>query len=535
MAANWDEAKYIINKILSGVKLEQVTGIPPRNMTNFSVSDGDQKIKIKAGVPDNTVIDGQLICTCAGVRIMRKASSAPIGPEDGTLVLDLKAGNVADLVDTGLVNGVTYYYAFYPYSDHGVYNYNMFNVLHATPSSIRYWAFNQNFADKNPATTITYPAGFSNSNFAKMLTNEGTGTATYGDWEDFLKKTLKNYPAMVKKSGEIDYLLNPADYTKKKEGGAGSDYNNLDYNGGAFAWLNRIYMLETYSGNKESREVQFTNGPSDGFTPVGFYDGENNVLEGIWLPMGYMDSSGRTLIAGTTLSGSKNIDQERVLIENFSPRARFLGGPILNVLRDLEYMLFKSTDIQLQAGYGRCNAGSHNIVANAVVPNGAVEGWKGTNISSTEAQLNKYFHSQVLGSYQKWIKDPYTLLFNGVLKMSPNYHYNTDGNGYINAGVTLQTSSDWWYASHLIPLSDPRLGSIAKQENTGSTITGLCDGGPYVNATGTRIALMLGNSGAGFLAGPGIIGLSNFLSDTYESNGVGVILLPPAGYAPQIV
>lgn len=532
MAANWDEAKYIINKILSGVKLEQVTGIPPRNMTNFSLTAGYQEIKIKAGVPDNTVIDGQLICTCAGVRIIRKTSSAPIGPEDGTLVLDLKAGNVADIVDTGLVNGVTYYYAFYPYSDHGVYNYNISNVLHASPSSIRYWAFNQNFADKNPATTITYPTGFTNSNFEKMLTNEGTGIATYGGWEDFLKETLKNYPAMVKKTGEIDYLLNPADYTKKKEDDTKSDYNNLNYNGGAFAWLNRIYMLENYSGNKESREVQFADGPADGFTPVGFYDGENNVLEGIWLPMGYMDASGRTLIAGTTPLASKNCDQQKALVDGFSPRARFLGGPIMNVLRDLEYMLFKSTNIQLQAGHGRCSAGVNDVVANAVVANGAVEGWKGTN---AKTQMNKYFHSQVLGSYQQWIRDPYTIAFGGVEKMSPNYNYNLAGDGYINAGITLSTNIDWTYASHLIPLADPKLGSQPKQENTGSTNTGICDGGPFGDATITGVAARLGDSSSGLNGGPAALIMNHKASTATWQFGVGVILLPPVGYAPQIL
>lgn len=528
--ANWDEAKYIINKILSGVKLGQVTGIPPRNMMNFSVSAGNQQVKIKAGVPDNTIIDGQLLCTCAGVRIMRKTSSAPIGPEDGTLVLDLKAGNMADLEDTGLVNGVTYYYAFYPYSDHGVYNYNMFNVLHATPSPIKYWAFDQNFADKNPSTTITYPTGFTNSSFAKMLTNEGTGTATYGGWEDFLKGTLKNYPAMVKKTGEMDYALNPADYTKKKEGGGASDYNNLNYNGGAFAWLNRIYMLETYSGNKESREVQFADGPADGFTPVGFYDGDT-VVEGIWLPMGYMDASGRTLIAGTTPVASKTCDEEKAIIDAFSSKARFLGGPIMNVLRDLEYMLFKSTDIQLQAGHGRCNAGTNAVVANAVVANGNVEGWKGTNNKIT---MNKYFHSQVLGSYQQWVRDPYTIVINGVEKMSPNYNYDLAGNGYINVGITLYTSSRWEFASHLIPLADPRLGSQQKQENTGSATTGICDGGPYANSSGTRVAHWLSTCNNNLVCGPAAITLNDAPGAVGWNFGAGVILLPPAGYTPQV-
>lgn len=530
MAANWEEAKYIINKILSGVKLEQVTGIPPRNMTNFSVSAGNQQIKIKAGVPDDTVIDGQLICTCAGVRIMRKTSSAPIGPDDGTLVLDLKAGNMADLVDTGLVNGITYYYAFYPYSDHGVYNYNMFNVLQATPSPIKYWAFNQNFEDLNPETTITYPTGFTNSNFAKMLTNEGIGTATYGGWEDFLKETLKNYPAMVKKTGEMDYLLDPTDYMKKKEGGEKSDYNNLNYNGGAFAWLNRIYMLEIYSENKESREVQFADGPADGFTPVGFYDGENNVLEGIWLPMGYMDASGRTLISGTTPSANIACDRQKALIDGFSPRARFFAGPILNVLRDLEYMLFKSTDIQRQAGYGRCNAGSDKVAPNGSIMNGAVEGWKGTDIA--KIQLNKYFHSQVLGSYQQWLRNPYLLYLDNNICASPNYNYNTAGGSeYIRTGINYMFSAIS-YPSHLIPLGDPRLGSIPKPENTASTATGLCDFILGANENG-RVGCNLGTCNHGEMAGPATFSMKKPPEEQYWSDGVAVLLLPPVGYAPQ--
>ena len=345
-----------------------------------------------------------------------------------------------------------------------------------------------------------------------------------------MKETLKNYPAMVKKTGEMDYALNPADYTKKKEGGGTSDYNNLNYNGGAFAWLNKVYMLETYSGNKESREVQFADGPADGFTPVGFYDGDT-VVEGIWLPMGYMDASGRTLIAGTTPIASKTCDQEKAIIDAFSSKARFLGGPIMNVLRDLEYMLFKSTDIQLQAGHGRCNAGVNAVVANAVVANGNVEGWKGTNSKTT---MNKYFHSQVLGSYQQWLRDPYTITIGGAEKMSPNYNYNLAGNGYVNAGVTLSTSSAWWYASHLIALADARLGSQPKQENTGTTSTGLCDAGPYGNTAGTRVALRVGCCYHDLIDGPATLYLANEASAAAWGNGVGVILLPPAGYAPQV-
>ena len=118
--------------------------------------------------------------------------------------------------------------------------------------------------------------------------------------------------------------------------------------------------------------------------------------------------------------------------------------------------------------------------------------------------------------------------------MSPNYNYNLAGNGYIDAGVTLQTNSAWWYASHLIPLADPKLGSQPKQENTGSTTTGICDGGPYGNTSGTRVAVRLGSCGGDLIVGPATLYLSNEASAAGWDNGVGVILLPPAGYAPQV-
>lgn len=524
----WDEAQYVVDEIMEGMKTSQITGIPPQNLKVFSVSAGNQQAKIKCTPPADTIIDGQLICTVAGVKIVRKTGKAPIGPEDGTLVLDVLKGQSIEAIDGNLTNGVTYYYGFFPYSDHGVYNYNQANTKAVTPSAIKYWAFDQNFADKNPGTTISYPSDFVNSGFDKMHTNEGTGTATAGGWLEFLQDTLKNYPFMVDKAAQAAYALNPSDYTKKKDG-SGSDYNNTGYNGGAFAWLNKIYMLEEFSSNGESRRVTFADGPADGFTPVGFYDYDGNEMEGIWLPMGYMDANGRTLIAGTTPVASKTTDQEWSLIKGFSSRAVFLGGPIMNVLRDLEYMMFKSTDIQSAAGHGRCNAGYQAVIANQVVANGAVPGWKGTSNKTT---MNKYFHSQVLGSYQQWTRDPYTLLIGGKLKMSDRYIYDLTGAKLIDTGLTFPTDSAWQYPCHLLK-AGTKLGSVLKLENTGSTSTGLCDG-LNMNASGTRVGVRQGDTNSDLLGGPATLHLGREASNVDWTGGVGVILLPPAGYAPKV-
>ena len=520
-------ASYIIKKVLAGMTSQQITGIPPRNMGTFTVSAGNGQATIKAISPENTIVDDQLLCTVGGVRIMRKAASAPISPEDGTLVVELAAGASVSIVDTGLTNGVTYYYAAFPFSDHGVFNYNTANVRSCTPSAIKYWAFDQDFSNKAPAQTITYPSGFQNSNFEAMLTNEGTGTATAGDWEAFLEETLKNYPAMVNADGSMYKQLDPDDYTKYLDGTT-SPYNG-DGTYFAGAWLNKIYVYEEYSSDGNSREVQFADGAADGFTPLGFYDFNQDELSGIWLPMAYMNASGKTIISGSTPVASKTADQENTLIKGFSERGVFLGGPILNLLRDLEYMLFKSTDIQLQAGHGRCNAGSQAVINNAVVANGNVRGWKGTSDKKT---MNKYFHSQLLGSYQQWIRDPYTQEISGILYVDPYYRYNIGTTDKVNTGKSYGNSAAWYYPCHLQKISD-EYGSLPTVENTGSTSTGLCDG-IYTNSSGTRVALRLGGTGGDLIDGPASVDLRSEASNASWHIGVGLMLLPAAGYEPDL-
>lgn len=392
------------------------------------------------------------------------------------------------------------------------------------------YGFHHDMSDLNPATCISYLGNTVNANYEPMLTNEGTGTATAGSWANFLTEILKNKPAMVKKDGTLDYWLDPNDYTKKLDGTA-SDYNNLDYSGaGAFAWIQKAYMKEVYSADGNSRDVYFAFGykPDDTYFPVGFLcaDGE---LEGVWIPMGYMDASGRTLVAGTTPIASKTCQQEKAIIDTIGTRARFYGGAITNFMRDLMYMLYKHTDIQLRGGHGRCNVGSQQVIANANVTNGNVVGFKGTGNKKT---MNKAFHSQLLFSYQQYCRDPYTLLVNGVLKYSDNYEYDISGGTYKIAGDTTWSSLNggWHYGSHLEKSGDS-FGSTPKKENNASTSTGLCDG-LYCRTSGVRVALRFGSCFDDLIAGPGCLLLPNEASGASWSYGVGVLLLPPKGYAP---
>lgn len=536
--ADFTGAQYAADEVLAGIKKNQLAGLPPANMTSFSAKGDNQSAKIRFTAPSNTVVDGQLLCTVKGVMIRRKQGAAPAGISDGDLVLDVFGEHIHDYeteayIDGDLENGQEYFYKAFAYSDHGVYNLDDENVISVVPSEkAPVWGFHQNFNNLSPANngsgTITYPADVENSDFAPAMTNRGTGSVTMGSWNDFLDNVLKNFPHIVDVATQRSVgELNPDDYTKMKDGSA-STITSCRY---AAAWINKIYMKEVYAADGNSRDVYFAadneHSNTEDFVPVGFYDQNNVELEGIWIPMFYMDASGNTR-SGTTPINSKTCDQEKAIIDAVNGRAIFLGGPILNVLRDIEYMVFRSTDIQTYAGHGNCqsysSASATGVKANAVIGGGR---FYGTN---DKKSLNKLFHSIVLGSYQQLTRDPYMITIGGRLYLSGNYKYNLSGSGYEDTGVTVTTNSAWTYAKKT--RATQKNGSIpdpASKDATSST--GLCDG-QYYNNAGTRVAHRLGYTNNDLIDGPACVNLNYEASFAAWLCGVGCALLPSAGYAP---
>ena len=95
-----------------------------------------------------------------------------------------------------------------------------------------------------PSTRIEYIGA--NKNYTPITITKGGGYSL-GDWGDF--PWLKaNKPYMVRSDGTADYRLDENDYTKKEDGTA-SDVANADYDGGAFAWAQKIYKREYTSGD----------------------------------------------------------------------------------------------------------------------------------------------------------------------------------------------------------------------------------------------------------------------------------------------
>lgn len=101
-------------------------GIEPSNMLKFKVTNDNHMVNmIEAQLPDNTIINGQTLCSVAGAIIRRKETDYPKDEFDGDLVADIPRSTI--LADVDAVYGKTYYYAAFPYTTQGVYNRNAAN------------------------------------------------------------------------------------------------------------------------------------------------------------------------------------------------------------------------------------------------------------------------------------------------------------------------------------------------------------------------------------------------------------------------
>lgn len=114
-----------------GLALGAVSGI------TTVVSHG--KAYFKWTDPDDLVVADSTLAAFAGTILVRKAGSAPVSRRDGTVVVDSKTRNEYQntyFCDSGLTDGVTYYYKFFPYSTQKVYTDLEANQVEITPVAI---------------------------------------------------------------------------------------------------------------------------------------------------------------------------------------------------------------------------------------------------------------------------------------------------------------------------------------------------------------------------------------------------------------
>lgn len=400
-------------------------------------------------------------------------------------------------------------------------------------ASSGFYGFIEHNATLSPDERIEY-IGI-NADYTPMSINLSTGEADYGSWADFpIIQGCKPY--MVNSDGTPDYQLDEDDYTLREDGNE-SEIADSDYDGGAFAWLPKIYKYEYMSGN--DRIVKFSFEPLDGYEAAGFIDPDGNELEGVWIPMFYgaIDDDGimRTISGTEIIDGSySTVDELHTAITAFSDRAHFFGGPIVETIIDLMLMLGKSSNLQAVFGYG--NSSGDNSLTNSVIGGGAFYG------TEDGGSLNKVFHSVVLTSYTAFLRDPYIMVSSSTntYLVSTDYTYSLAGEGYTDTGIDpretyLDDESNELEIrayNNVYPhkyRTVPGFGALPVQPYNGSTTTGGCDTLSYKTADSDRVASRFGYYSGGAGAGP------RFLHFYYPNDNqktflkAAVLLLPPAG------
>lgn len=158
--------------------------VTPKPVNNPTIKNANRSVIIKWQDPENTVISGSTFSTWAGTKLVMKESGYPANPDDGTLVVDNTMRDkykTTGYTVTGLTNGKQYYFALFPYSTDGVYNYDAGNRLLGEPDG--------------PLKIVTFADG-TDDEIAKMIEAHYAGKINIGDYWAVGDKRIIHHNAM---------------------------------------------------------------------------------------------------------------------------------------------------------------------------------------------------------------------------------------------------------------------------------------------------------------------------------------------------
>lgn len=113
-------------------------GLTLAAVSNIATLVAHGKIYVKWTDPDDIVVAGSTLAAWGGTLLVRKAGSVPTSRRDGTVVLDSKnrdAYKNSYFCDSGLTDGTTYYYKFFPYTTTNAYTDSPDDEFSATPTA----------------------------------------------------------------------------------------------------------------------------------------------------------------------------------------------------------------------------------------------------------------------------------------------------------------------------------------------------------------------------------------------------------------
>lgn len=307
------------------------------------------------------------------------------------------------------------------------------------------YGFDINSADSNPATRVNYPDDVDNFGFAPAKMNFDTSTFSHGDWPSTPGAEFMPRPCMLRFDGTVAYYLDPDDYTKKEDG-TPSDVANISFAGNAMIewpkiftkrWeINGIYHFRCSDVKVDEEYECWCN-----------YDRLDNEIPHFYTPIffGSKDSSNRL----RSISGQPNMVGTTAQQE--IDAAKLNGADIWytevladrKLIEDLITMMFKSTDLQVTAGYGHCKSSNSGPIVTGTMNAtglfwGSNDGISGVKIFGMENLWGNYLRriaGWMLVSNEHKVK-----LTRGRKDGTIVDDYNIDGAGYLSTGARITTN-----------------------------------------------------------------------------------------------
>lgn len=486
-----------------------IMNMTPKPIKNISLMHNKETgyIEIKFTEPDDTYIDGQLLCAIEKIVLIRKKDSEPLSIDDGVKVLELKRNNFGAYSNTAYVDdsiipniGDIYYYKAFPVSTMGYVNDFSQNSKMIEIKKVTIYGFKLDQNESDPASMITYLPDCKNANFASAYMDYVSDTFNYGDWADawFIKK-LK--PCMLKYDGTVDYELNPNDYTKKLDG-TDSDIANDSYEGNAMVGIPKVYWKIVDNGDNTANIYIADNKVDENFVCWSHIDNNGNEIDYCYMPI-YNGSNVNSKLR--SISGKSPIASQTATTEITYAKANNTSSDIIwytelfndRMLINLLLLLIgKSTNTQLIFGTGNNN--SYVSISNTGVKNTGTMNTKGLfwgnqdNKSGVKVFGIENWYGNQWRRIGGWINDKGTQKIKMTYRQSDGSTvdgYNLDGNGYITIGNSTPSGTNGGYISKMLITDNCLIPKVV----SGSATTYYCDG-LYFSNSQVDYACVGGNS-----------------------------------------
>jgi len=470
---NWDKIDIAIKELINK---QSATGIPPSICSGLRKIEKDGKVFLKWKDPDDTVIDGQVLCSWKKTIVVGKAGSLPESENDGEIIIENSVRNAYNTTALEIElpeSDLEFQFRLFPVSMNGVVCYDLQNKFGS-----RVYEFIINPNDSNPATRVKYQG--ENENYKSAYMDYTTRQFNYGDWaKAFFMSLFK--PCMLNPDGSVKYYLDENDYSLQADGVTPSEISDTTQTANAMVEIGQIWIKEEeLSGggmrvciaNEQIDDSYdcYTHQKKDGsycdYVYRSIYDGCNisNKIRSL---------SGQAIcktVAGDTQITYAKANGTGWNVDEYSMR---------RLINYLLILIGKSTDTQTVFGNGRYSGGSSNN--NNQLNTGTLDKM-GMFYGDNDNGAVKVFHIEnwwgniwkiTNGCIQKNGKMLYKMC-EGTSDGSTVEEYNSTGDGYIDSGVTNSGTITEQYIKSMKLV--PHIGLVPQNDSGGSSATYFCDG-----------------------------------------------------------